>query len=91
MSVYNKKRVVVKLGTSTLTHKTGRLNIRRVEKLCKVIADIHNAGHEIIIVSSGAIGLGMAKLGLREKPKDTPSKQACAAVGQCELMYMYDK
>lgn len=86
-----KKRVVVKLGTSTLTHKTGRLNIRRVEKLVKVMADIQNAGNELIIVSSGAIGLGMSKLGLRERPKDTPSKQACAAVGQCELMYMYDK
>lgn len=86
-----KKRVVVKLGTSTLTHKTGRLNIRRVEKLVKVLADIQNAGNELIIVSSGAIGLGMSKLGLLEKPKDTPSKQACAAVGQCELMYMYDK
>ncbi|MCD7740616.1 MAG: glutamate 5-kinase [Ruminococcus sp.] len=86
-----KIRVVVKLGTSTLTHKTGRLNIRRVEKLVKVLADIQNAGHEVIIVSSGALGLGMAKLGLREKPKDTPSKQACASVGQCELMYMYDK
>lgn len=83
--------MVVKLGTSTLTHKTGRLNIRRVEKLVKVLADIQNAGNEVILVSSGAIGLGMAKLGLMEKPKDTPSKQACAAVGQCELMYMYDK
>jgi glutamate 5-kinase len=91
MSEINKKRVVVKLGTSTLTHKTGRLNIRRVEKLVKVLADIQNAGNEVILVSSGAIGLGMSKLGLREKPKDTPSKQACAAVGQCELMYMYDK
>jgi glutamate 5-kinase len=91
MSELNKKRVVVKLGTSTLTHKTGRLNIRRVEKLVKVLADIQNAGNEVILVSSGAIGLGMSKLGLREKPKDTPSKQACAAVGQCELMYMYDK
>lgn len=92
MSEFNtKKRVVVKLGTSTLTHKTGRLNIRRVEKLVKVLADIQNAGNEVILVSSGAIGLGMAKLGLMERPKDTPSKQACAAVGQCELMYMYDK
>ena len=86
-----KKRVVVKLGSSTLTHKTGRLNIRRVEKLVKILADIHNAGNEIVLVSSGAIALGMAKLGLPERPKDTPSKQACAAVGQCELMYMYDK
>lgn len=86
----SKKRIVVKLGTSTLTHRTGRLNIRRVEQLVKNLADLQNAGHELIIVSSGAIGLGMAKLGLMEKPKDTPSKQACAAVGQCELMYLYD-
>lgn len=86
-----KKRIVIKLGTSTLTHRTGRLNIRRVEGLVKNLADLQNAGHEIILVSSGAIGLGMAKLGLPEKPKDTPTKQACAAVGQCELMYLYDK
>ena len=86
----SKKRVVVKVGTSTLTHSTGRLNIRRVEMLVKTLADLQNAGHEIILVSSGAIGLGMSKLGLREKPKDTPTKQACAAVGQCELMYLYD-
>ena len=87
----SKKRVVVKLGTSTLTHRTGRLNIRRVEQLVKNLADLQNAGHELILVSSGAMGLGMAKLGLMEKPKDTPSKQACAAVGQCEMMYLYDK
>lgn len=86
-----KKRVVVKVGTSTLTHKTGRLNIRRVEQLVKTLADLQNSGKEIILVSSGAIGLGMSKLGLVERPTDTPSKQACAAVGQCELMYMYDK
>ena len=87
-----KKRVVVKIGTSTLTHhKTGRLNIRRVEKLVKILADLQNEGKEIILVSSGAVGLGAGKLGLAEKPKDTPTKQACAAVGQCELMYMYDK
>ena len=86
----SKKRIVIKLGTSTITHKTGRLNIRRVEQLVKNLADLQNAGHELIIVSSGALGLGMAKLGFSEKPKDTPSKQACAAVGQCELMYLYD-
>jgi glutamate 5-kinase len=85
-----KKRIVVKLGTSTLTHRTGRLNIRRVEGLVRNLADLQNAGHEIILVSSGAIGLGMAKLGIMERPKDTPSKQCCAAVGQCELMYLYD-
>ena len=86
----DKKRIVIKIGTSTLTHKTGRLNIRRVEELIKTIADLQNSGKEIIIVSSGAVGLGTTKLGLKERPKDTPSKQACAAVGQCELMYMYD-
>ena len=84
------KRIVIKVGTSTLTHKTGLLNIRRVEQLVKTLADLHNAGHEVVLVSSGAIGLGMGKLGLGRKPGDTPGKQACAAVGQCELMYMYD-
>lgn len=90
-NINDKKRIVIKLGTSTLTHRTGRLNIRRVERLVKVFADLQNAGHEVILVSSGAVGLGMSKLGLSERPKDTPMKQACAAVGQCELMYMYDK
>lgn len=84
------KRIVVKIGTSTLTHKTGRLNIRRMEELVKTMADLQNAGYEMVLVSSGAMGLGMSKLGLRNKPTETPMKQACAAVGQCELMYMYD-
>ena len=84
-------RVVIKLGTSTLAHSTGRLNIRRVEELCKVISDLKNAGNEIIMVSSGAIGMGVGKLGLNGKPSDIPTKQAAAAVGQCELMYTYDK
>ena len=84
-------RIVVKIGTSTLAHPTGHLNIRRVEQLCKVMSDIKNAGHEVILVSSGAIGMGVGKLGLRERPRDIPTKQAAAAVGQCELMYTYDK
>lgn len=84
-------RIAVKIGTSTLAHATGHLNIRRVEELCRVISDIKNAGHEIILVSSGAIGMGVGKLGLRQRPTDIPSKQAAAAVGQCELMYTYDK
>lgn len=84
-------RIVIKLGTSTLAHKTGRLNIRRVEELCKVISDLKNAGNEIIMVSSGAIGMGVGKLSLTERPTDIPTKQAAAAVGQCELMYIYDK
>lgn len=89
--ISERKRVVVKVGTSTLTHRTGRLNIRRVENLVKTLADLQNAGHEIVLVSSGAIALGMGKLGMTKRPQDTPGKQACAAVGQCELMYMYDK
>ena len=84
-------RIVVKVGTSTLAHKTGRINIRHMEELCKVLSDIKNAGHEVILVSSGAIAMGMGKLNLRERPKLLPEKQAAAAVGQCELMYTYDK
>lgn len=83
-------RIVVKVGTSTLTHSTGRINIRRVETLCRVLSDLKNAGSEIILVSSGAIGMGVGKLNLNEKPSDIPTKQACAALGQCELMYTYD-
>ena len=84
-------RIVIKIGTSTLAHPTGHLNIRLVEQLCKVVSDIKNAGHEVILVSSGAIGMGVGKLGLRSRPSDIPTKQAAAAVGQCELMYTYDK
>ena len=84
-------RIVLKIGTSTLAHPTGLLNIRHVEHLCKVVSDLKNAGHEIILVSSGAIGMGVGKLQLPGRPADMPSKQAAAAVGQCELMYTYDK
>ena len=84
-------RIVIKIGTSTLAYPTGQLNIRRVEALCKTMSDIRNAGHELILVSSGAIGMGVGKLGLRSRPQDIPTKQAAAAVGQCELMYIYDK
>ena len=85
------KRIVVKIGTSTLAHPSGLLNIRRVEELCRVLSDLKNAGHEIILVSSGAIGMGAGKLSLPHRPEDTPTKQPAAAVGQCELMYTYDK
>ena len=85
------QRIVVKLGTSTLAHPSGLLNIRQVETLCQVLSDLKNAGHEIILVSSGAIGMGVGKLSLSSRPEDTPTKQAAAAVGQCELMYTYDK
>ena len=84
-------RVVIKIGTSTLTHTTGNLNIRRVEQMCKVISDVKNADNEIIIVSSGAIAMGVGKLGMLDRPSDLATKQAAAAVGQCELMYAYDK
>ena len=84
-------RIVVKVGTSTLAHSTGRLNIRHTEELVKVLSDLKNAGHEVILVSSGAIGMGVGKLNLPGRPKDMPTKQAAAAVGQCELMYTYDR
>ncbi|MBQ9545337.1 MAG: glutamate 5-kinase [Clostridia bacterium] len=84
-------RMVVKVGTSTLTHPTGMLNIKQTEKLAKVLSDLKNSGHELILVSSGAIGMGVGKLNLKTRPSDIPTKQAAAAVGQCELMYTYDK
>lgn len=87
----DKRRVVVKVGTSTLTHPSGSFDLRHIEGLVKTLSDIKNSGVEIVLVTSGAIGLGMSRLGLRERPKDTPSKQACAAVGQCELMNMYGR
>lgn len=84
-------KIVVKVGTSTLTHATGHLNIRRMETLVKVLSDLKNAGHNLVLVSSGAIGMGVGKLSLSTRPTDMPTKQAAAAVGQCELMYIYDK
>ncbi len=84
-------RIVIKVGTSTLAHRTGLLNIKRVEQMCKVISDLKNAGHEIVLVSSGAIGMGLGKIGYLGRPDDIPTKQAAAAIGQCELMYTYDK
>ena len=84
-------RTVIKIGTSTLTHENGSVNLRRIEALCRIVSDIMNSGEEIILVSSGAIGMGVGKLGLRGRPSDSAGKQACAAVGQCELMYEYDK
>ena len=91
MDIENAKRIVVKVGTSTLTFKGGRLNLRRVETLVKVLCNLANSGKEIILVSSGAIGVGVGKLGLKARPKENKDKQAVAAVGQCELMFIYDK
>lgn len=84
------KRVVIKLGTSTLTYATGNVNIRRISGLVRVLADLANEGRQMILVSSGALSVGCGKLGLRHRPKDTPTRQAASAVGQCELMYLYD-
>lgn len=84
-------RIVIKIGTSNITYKTGNLNIRHVEEMCKVFSDIKNAGNELILVSSGAIAMGVGKLSLKARPSDVPGKQAAASVGQCELMYTYDK
>ncbi len=84
-------RIVVKVGTSTLVYPTGCLNIRHVELLIKTLSDLKNAGHEIVLVSSGAIGMGIGRLALKQRPQDMPTKQAAASVGQCELMYTYDK
>ena len=89
-NISEKKRIVIKLGTSTLAHATGKLNIRRMTNLVRVISDLHNSGREIIMVSSGAMGLGAGKLGIPEKPRETKMKQAVAAIGQCELMHVYD-
>lgn len=85
------RRIVVKVGTSTLTHENGKLNIRRIENLCKTLCDLQNSGKEMILVTSGAIGVGAGKIGLKSRPEETSKKQALAAIGQCELMFMYDK
>lgn len=85
------KRIVIKIGTTTLTHGCGLINYRRLESLVKTLADLKNSGKEIVLVTSGAIGVGIGELGLKSRPTDMPTKQACAAIGQCELMYTYDK
>jgi len=87
----NARRVVFKVGTSTLTHDTGKLNLRRMRDLARVLSDLKNAGREVVLVSSGAIAVGVNKLNLEKRPQDIGGRQACAAVGQCELMYIYDK
>lgn len=85
------KRIVIKVGTSTLTYSTGKINFRQINTLAMVLSDMRNAGYEVILVSSGAIGVAIGKLGLTERPSDTKVKQSLAAVGQCELMALYDK
>ena len=85
------KRLVVKVGSSTLTHENGRLNLRLIGELVRALADLRNSGVDVVLVTSGAVACGMAKLGLKKRPSDMPEKQACAAVGQCELVHIYDK
>lgn len=85
------KRIVVKVGTSTLTYDNGNINLTRIEKLTRVLSDMLNSGKEVVLVSSGAIGVGVSKLKLKEKPQSIREKQAVAAVGQCELMHIYSK
>jgi len=92
MSHSDKKRIVVKVGTSTLTHAaTGKTNIRRMNSLVSVLADLRNMGHEVLLVSSGAVGVGLGKLGRSERPSEIQALQAAAAIGQSELMFLYDK
>lgn len=91
MNEQNKQKLVFKVGTSSLTHEGGKINLRRVEEFVAVLADLCNMGHKVVLVTSGAIGVGTGKLGLLEKPSDVPGRQAAATVGQCELMFIYDK
>lgn len=87
----NIKKLVVKVGTSTLTHSSGKFNLKKMDELAFVLSDLKNKGLEVILVTSGAITAGVAKLNLKERPKSVMEKQAAASVGQCELMYIYDK
>ena len=87
----DKKRIVIKVGTSTITNEDGSINFRVIDRLCRVLAEIESMGYKVVLVSSGAIGVGVNKLRLKEKPVETRIKQAAAAVGQCGLMHIYDK
>lgn len=91
LCLQNSKRIVIKVGTSTLTHETGRMNLLRMDRLSMAIAELMNRGHEVVLVSSGAIGVGMGKLSMKERPRVMGMKQALAAIGQCELMNIYSK
>lgn len=87
----NSEIIVIKVGTSTLTYDTGKLNLKRLDNLSRIITDIKNSGKKVVLVSSGAIGVGMSKLGMTERPSSVKEKQAIAAIGQCELMSIYDR
>lgn len=90
-NIKNHKRIVVKVGTSTLTYSNGNINLSRIEKLTRVLSDLMNSGKEVVLVTSGAVGVGVNKLKLKERPKTIKEKQAAAAVGQSELMHIYSK
>ena len=85
------KRIVIKVGSSTLTYENGRPNLRRIDEICRVVADLKNIGHEVVLVSSGAVAVGVNRLGLKERPKDVRYKQAAAAIGQADLVSLYDR
>ncbi len=91
MELKDAEIIVVKVGTSTLTYENGKVNLGRMEQLCRTLSDLQNSGKRLVLVSSGAIGVGMGKLGLLHRPEETEKKQALAAIGQCELMFLYDK
>lgn len=85
------KRIVIKVGSSTITYPNGKVNYEKIEKLARIMADLQNSGHEMILVSSGAGAVGVGRLKFEGKPKDMPGKQACAAVGQGILMHIYER
>ena len=91
MKQRNPRRLVVKVGTSTLTRETGSLNLQNMEKLARVLSDLEGIGYQVVLVSSGAIGIGTRKLRLEERPRELRMKQAAAAVGQCMMVHIYDK
>lgn len=91
LKTINAKRLVVKVGTSTITYENGKLNLLRIERLIRVLSDFRNRGLDVVLVTSGAISVGVSKLGLAQQPVDMARKQAAAAVGQCELMFLYDR
>lgn len=91
IEIMNAKRIVVKIGSSSLMYENGGPNLKNIERLVRALSGVKNSGREVVLISSGAIGVGVAKLRLQERPADTKGKQAAASVGQCELMHIYDK
>lgn len=90
LKLIDKSKIVVKIGTSLLTHSTGKINFQRIEKLVKVLSDLRNSGKNVMLVSSGAIAVGAGKIGLHQRPSKLADKQALAAIGQTELIKIYE-